>query len=154
MTDTPAPESEPEAVEASHLVQQLRDVASRTSNEDDHVIVHLAADALSLPSPAGREEGLAARDVLAERQRQIDVEDWKPEHDDEHADGEMAMAAAAYAISSRTGNSAWARSLWPWKEWWWKPKSARQDLVRAGALIIAEIERLDRALKTEKPDAG
>jgi hypothetical protein len=27
---------------------------------------------------------------------------------------------------------------------WWKPKDRRRDLVRAAALIIAEIERLDR----------
>ena len=35
---------------------------------------------------------------------------------------------------------------WPhtWDASWWKPKDRRRDLVRAGALIIAEIERLDR----------
>lgn len=33
---------------------------------------------------------------------------------------------------------------WPWPSKWWKPKSQRRDLVRAGALILAEIERLDR----------
>lgn len=40
---------------------------------------------------------------------------------------------------------------WPttWAEDWWKPKNPRRDLVRAAALLIAEIERLDRAaLKT------
>jgi hypothetical protein len=35
--------------------------------------------------------------------------------------------------------------LWPWSVQWWKPKDRRRDLVRAGALIVAEIERLDRA---------
>ena len=34
---------------------------------------------------------------------------------------------------------------WPWHRQWWKPKNARRDLVRAAALIVAEIERLDRA---------
>ena len=28
---------------------------------------------------------------------------------------------------------------------WFKPTTPRRDLVKAGALIIAEIERLDRA---------
>jgi hypothetical protein len=36
---------------------------------------------------------------------------------------------------------------WPenWSATWWKPKDRRQDLVRAGALVISEIERIDRA---------
>lgn len=33
---------------------------------------------------------------------------------------------------------------WPWSREWWKPKNPRRDLVKAGALIVAEIERLDR----------
>jgi hypothetical protein len=33
---------------------------------------------------------------------------------------------------------------WPWESTAWKPKGTRADLVRAGALILAEIERLDR----------
>jgi hypothetical protein len=46
-------------------------------------------------------------------------------------------------------NSALERKLidhvWPWSREWWQPKDRRRDLVRAGALIVAEIERLDRA---------
>ena len=37
------------------------------------------------------------------------------------------------------------RDLWPWAASWWKPKNRRRDLVRAAALIVAEIERIDRA---------
>lgn len=99
--------------------------------------------------------GKAATDVLAERARQIAVEGWTPEHDDEHAGDELAVAAGCYAIPM----SHWARllprsamwslgqvpQLWPWARQWWKPKDRRADLVRAGALILAEIERLDRA---------
>lgn len=35
---------------------------------------------------------------------------------------------------------------WPFTWWldWWKPTTYRRDLVKAGALILAEIERLDR----------
>lgn len=34
---------------------------------------------------------------------------------------------------------------WPWEAKWWKPKTVREDLVRAAALLIAEIDRLDYA---------
>lgn len=111
----------------------------------------------------------AAKDVLAERERQKSVEGWTPEHDDEHNEGEMARAAAAYAIAAATPGSVLALSnsmfgcrvlptiqshncLWPWAMTWWKPKDRRRDLVRAGALIIAEIERLDRATHKDTQD--
>jgi hypothetical protein len=83
----------------------------------------------------------AARDVLAERERHKTAEGWTSEHDDEHTDGSMALAAAAYAVHFRHG----AGRLWPWAAKWWKPRSHRENLVRAAALILAEIERLDRA---------
>lgn len=84
----------------------------------------------------------AARDVLAERQRQISVEGWTPEHDDEHSFEEMAFAASCYACADE-GEAPPA--VWPWDWKWWKPKGRRRNLVKAGALILAEIERLDRA---------
>ena len=36
--------------------------------------------------------------------------------------------------------------LWPWDEKWFKrsPDNRRLELIKAAALIIAEIERLDR----------
>ena len=90
----------------------------------------------------------AAADVLAERRRQIFTEGWTPEHDDEHDCGELADAAACYAANA--GSAVWASDVpdfWPWSPEWWKPRNRRDrrdDLVRAGALILAEIERLDR----------
>ncbi len=114
----------------------------------------------------------AARDVLTERRRQIEKEGWTPEHDDEHAGGSLAQAAACYALHA-AGRDAWdAQSyqaasppmdgpsdedtLWPWGRESWKPKNQRADLVRAGALILAEIERRDRAAIAIGPgcDAG
>lgn len=100
------------------------------------------------PSPAVT-HSKAAQDVLAERQRQISVEGWTPEHDDEHGSGCMAFAAAAYAAHAYAGQRL-STTLWNWTGWsrdWWKPKNPRADLIRAGALILAEIERLDRAPK-------
>ncbi|WP_407266326.1 ead/Ea22-like family protein [Klebsiella quasipneumoniae] len=98
----------------------------------------------------------AAADVLAERKRQVSVEGWTPSHDDTHKNNEMAFAAACYAFHAAAASwdledcgteydSHPAPKNWPWEPEWWKPKSARADLVRAGALILAELERIDRA---------
>lgn len=101
----------------------------------------------------------ALDDIAAERRRQIEVEGWTPEHDDHHRRHELSRAAACYAdpdplYSGDPRISVPAR--WPWAAEWWKPsrsapanranyfKDRRRDLVRAGALIVAEIERLDR----------
>jgi hypothetical protein len=77
------------------------------------------------------------------------VEGWTPEHDDEHDDGSMAAAAAAYALAGHPAvGLASAEKLWEaagWDTSWFRPKDIRRNLVRAGALILAEIDRLDRA---------
>lgn len=86
----------------------------------------------------------ALEDIAAERQRQIDVEGYTSAEDDGYVNGAVAEAAAAYAMSA-AGNSADAHATWPWKMASFKPTNPRRDLVKAGALIIAEIERLDRA---------
>ncbi|WP_258308943.1 hypothetical protein [Pseudomonas aeruginosa] len=98
----------------------------------------------------GKEVPQAWLDVQAERRRQVEAEGWTPEHDDEHSHGQMARAAACYALAGSSapndGTAALLVSLaWPWDQQWWKPTSARRDLIKAGALILAEIERLDRA---------
>lgn len=85
----------------------------------------------------------AVLDVAAERRRQIEVEGWTPEHDDEHKDGQLALAAACYALNAAGCGCEVARN-WPWRGVWWKPSTPRRDLVKAAALILAEIERLDR----------
>src|SRR5580693_728278 len=86
----------------------------------------------------------AARDVLAERERQVSAEGWTPEHDDEHNDCEMVLAAIVYAESA-SGYQVTRSGTWPWHFAWFKPTTPRRDLVKAAALIVAEIERLDRA---------
>ncbi|WP_240442343.1 hypothetical protein [Pseudomonas aeruginosa] len=98
-------------------------------------------------------------DVQAERRRQVEAEGWTPEHDDEHSHGQMARAAACYALAGSSapndGTAALLVSLaWPWDQQWWKPTSARRDLVKACALALAEIERLDRAGISQSPQPG
>ncbi len=106
----------------------------------------------------------AAQDVLAERERQVSEEGWSHEHDDSHGDESLAMAAACYAapkpiyllMRHREGELS-IRDPWPWginfrgnpcrdfTGWNKKDKPRRQQLVIAAGLLLAEIERLDRA---------
>lgn len=89
----------------------------------------------------------AARDVLVERQRQITAEGWTPQHDDEHSTGDLARAAACYANPDLLYVLQGTIGLgWPWSVEQWKPAGRRRNLIKAGALILAELERLDRAL--------
>lgn len=101
----------------------------------------------------------AVADIIAERQRQISKEGWTLEHDDEHEDGSLADAAACYAATTRAfkaeefagvGYKPYTSysDLWPasWSDHWFRPKrDRRRRLVIAAALLVAEIERLDRA---------
>ena len=86
----------------------------------------------------------AILDVVAERQRQQSVEGWTPEHDNAYQNSELADAAACYAIHAHNQGFS-TPAHWPWSPDWWKQSGARCDLVKAGALILAEIERNDRA---------
>ncbi len=119
----------------------------------DESKLHSAIAAMLAAAP-GKEVPQAWLDVQAERRRQIEAEGWTPEHDDEHSHGQMARAAACYALAGSSapndGTAALLVSLaWPWDEQWWKPTSARRDLVKACALALAEIERLDRAAASQ-----
>jgi hypothetical protein len=97
----------------------------------------------------------ALEEIDAERRRQVESEGWTAAHDDDHDAGELAAAAATYAINAAcvlhplNGTPIDLEELpfvfWPWDKAWWKPKSPRRDLVRAAALIVAELERLERA---------
>ncbi|HGK8963787.1 TPA: hypothetical protein ACRNDU_000974 [Pseudomonas aeruginosa] len=91
---------------------------------------------------SGKEVPQAWLDVQAERRRQITAEGWTPEHDDLYCAAELPRAAAAYILN---GANDEAPAIWPFSAKWWKPRDARSNYVRASALILAEIERLDRA---------
>ncbi len=85
--------------------------------------------------------------IAAERSRQIEAEGWSPEHDAEHCDDDLALAAACYAtpynFRDPHGRTGVPPQLWPWGRSDWKPTADRiRELVKAGALIAAEIDRL------------
>jgi hypothetical protein len=114
--------------------------------------------------------------IAAERQRQIDVEGWTPEHDDAHDDGSLALAAICYAAPEQLfvqRNTALGVSFFdPWPDSWddrWDKRRSYGDgpdaqigiadpgtysdeeqldlLVKAGALFAAEIDRRLRAAR-------
>lgn len=93
--------------------------------------------------------------IAEERQRQINDEGWTPEHDDQHVENELANAAATYAMDSDCREALMniydckltgIPPTWPWEDEWYKPTPDNRikELVKAGALIAAEIDRLNR----------
>lgn len=156
-----------QAARAAH--ETLRDARNQADAAPSDAGLAAPTPRGSLPNSLGAIlPNKATTDVLAERQRQVTVEGWTPEHDDEHSEGALVEAAVCYA--SHAAARAWCyreapeeyRSdrpfprekevfghgcvTWPkyWSWDWWKPKDPRRDLVRAAALILAEIERIDR----------
>lgn len=91
--------------------------------------------------------------IAAERARQVSIEGWTSGHDDLHSDGELARAAACYALPGDSRSYSVGRQtprLWPWGYGDWKetPSDRVRELVKAGALIAAEIDRLQRVSDT------
>lgn len=67
-------------------------------------------------------------------------------HDRHHTPQILARAAAGYALHEDPSKlvSDAAANLWPWSKVFWKPKDQLRNLVRAGALIAAAIDRLQK----------
>lgn len=101
----------------------------------------------------GWAEWTGAGRIAAERRRQIEEEGWSLERDvDLYPRGELAAAAVCYAVEPRVRETeSFSRPdgipyLWPWHSDWWKPSpdDRVRELEKAGALIAAEIDRIQR----------
>lgn len=143
-------------------------IAHRTIERLHVDIASMAAERDTLREQVRKMEGasVGVGKIAAERERQVSAEGWTPEHDDTHKNDELANAAACYAMShksrrwktirdgmplgtddySRDDGMARVPAIWPWDAEWWKPlpNDRIHELVKAGALIAAEIDRLDR----------
>lgn len=89
--------------------------------------------------------------IKEERDRQINTEGFGNSRDDAYHNGELADAASCYAATgdTHTGKNFFDLKIprnfrWPWNEFWWKPTTRIRDLAKAGALIAAEIDRIQR----------
>lgn len=88
--------------------------------------------------------------IAAERMRQRDVLKFTAERDAGYTRDELALAASCYALPEGMRNPMSPQEpplWWPWSKDWWKPgpnttKGRIRDLMKAGALIAAEIDRL------------
>jgi hypothetical protein len=90
--------------------------------------------------------------ITQERERQIKIEDFSAEHDDELINGELSDAAACYALSPEylamivDDGGPFLQTVWPFSMGWYKQTMGdrKRDLSKAGALIAAELDRLIR----------
>lgn len=90
--------------------------------------------------------------ISAERERQIEEERYVSKNDDIWSRGELAGAAACYAMNGTTlAGDTLLKKVWPWSDACFKPTPDNRikELVKAGALIVAEIERLQRLENTK-----
>jgi hypothetical protein len=119
------------------------------------------ADVVLTTAPTAVDRTAVIEEVIAERGRQI-AKGYDADHDDAHYDGSIATAAAVYALHPfawhlviTEGSKRRLLSLadfWPWEWSQFEPADERRNLVRSAAMIIAEIERLDRTLVDAKGD--
>ena len=89
--------------------------------------------------------------IADERKRQMEGEGWTPENEDEYKEGQLAILASAYAIPPIAGEgsndnrlSLALKSMWSLEGWELSPDGRIRELEKAGALIVAEIDRLQR----------
>lgn len=104
------------------------------------------------PSAQGIDQAAGVRAIADERQRQVHAEGFSAENDADYKAGVLANAALAYLQVAAMDLAAGGRAhiatgappaCWPWHRLWWKPRDARRDLVRAGALIAAQLDAID-----------
>ena len=138
--ESDAPCAAPRPVDGAVFAEIVTDSAEAL----DVLISKLEAARAHLTSGPGA--GTALTLVARERQRQVLEEGWSPAWDDGYVRGELPKAAACYAVNviNPAGGESSAPSDWPFMYHWWKPTTPLRDLTKAGALILAEIERLMR----------
>jgi hypothetical protein len=79
--------------------------------------------------------------IAHERRRQLSKLGWSRDHDDSHTGGELARAAACFAAPRYVYSNTWP---WGWAAEPEQEAPDRRQLVKAAALLVAEIERMDR----------
>jgi hypothetical protein len=97
--------------------------------------------------------------IRAKRIRQIEKHGWTPAHDREHNKGELVEASAWYLQYVRTGYMIFGKvtvdgAEWPWDESIPKECDRKEALVNAGALIAAELDRMEDEQPKQEQEGG
>jgi hypothetical protein len=93
--------------------------------------------------------------IAQERTRQMAREGYSAQHDAQHVGDELALAAAVYAVPASVRVTAGMMRLWPF-DWYFRPEPEDRvrELVKAGALIAAEIDRLQASDTLQGEEEG
>ena len=93
--------------------------------------------------------------IAAERKRQINEEGFDAEHDSQHSGADLLAAARCYADEYRVIHKDVDIPLhWPWGNFEWNPKTRERDLVRAGALALAAVDRIAAEIDRLQRETG
>lgn len=85
-------------------------------------------------------------EIKTEREKQRG-KGFDSSHDDRYTDNELPQAAIAYALNAALPQAhVDCPFFWPWAVQCFKPEGRRADMIKAAALLVAEIERMDRAI--------
>ncbi|NJC38181.1 hypothetical protein GGR60_002735 [Xanthomonas arboricola] len=141
----PDPEAAAAPLPFEQMHAQLLDMLGVQQHEDAAACIGSLMLAKRSTDAFGVSRGCDA--IAGERVRQIKGEGFSPERDRQYTAGELAQAAACYLgweWTDAPDRDAFLAMEWPvgWAPKWFKPRDRCSDLVRAGALIAAEIDRL------------
>jgi hypothetical protein len=101
--------------------------------------------------------------IADERKRQIENEGYDATHDSQYKNSVLGNAGICYAVMAggspeirnavrEQASAGHAPKGWPWGLEFWRPSAGDSDaerikeLVKAGALLAAEIDRLNRKI--------
>ena len=136
-----------------NAVEMLPDATEGDFNREfaDEMLALIAKQLSNEVTPKKPILSRAIADIIAERQRQKEKKGYTESRDDNYLPGVLNLAGAAYAVHASLLPDAKRRAerLWPWRDAGKylnaSSKDPRSSLVKAAALITAEIERIDRA---------
>ena len=124
-------------------VKMLCDAVGKIMSDNNHDIEKKNTN--WTPSP----DFLSGVDLICmERERQMIEKGYTAAHDDEETDDRLAYAAVCYAIPNFPSKQIYVEDFYPWADYTYKPTPDNRikELVKAGALIAAEIDRLQRLI--------
>ena len=117
-------------------IQVVKSVIQKALNDIDNAVNYANNIALgkTIPWIPSTDMLTGVQLIYAERERQVSVKGYNSEHDDAHSDSQLTMLAENYMFGkkARLNSTTDARI---------------SELSKAGALIAAEIDRLQRTKK-------